>query len=576
MIPGIVSQASSGTSVYSPADFMANSPTALYSLRLLNPAFGGSCIKVRRSSDNTTHDVGFVANELDQADLMSFVGAGSGYIDTWYDQSGNANHAVQATTARQPRIVNTGVLEVFDGHPAIEFIPGGFSNTSFFDTTDWFLVPPFYFMTSAQTILYSAEVDTTSSGFFPAIASTQFTARLGMGVNDTHLPSVQQIATNDETYWDALATGRYDQWFVQAWTTGAGVNTTTGWIDLLTTFNGSNGARKMSTTFTGAASISRIGGKSFRGHLRDFIVYPSELSTEARKALEHDLCYNVGEVARHSYATASDAYGVAGLKSVCALRKVVPEYTGPCLMIRREDTGALKDIGFDGSGNLDTADILAFGGATVSVVLWYDQSQHGNGWTLRSTSTGPLIVESSAINTIDGTRPALRHTGTTRQFHSGYSPQGGPWTFVTVCNPTDANYKVLYGLAVSANAMSFGFNSANPPALDIMRNGAADSNNGVTVALNSKHVVGFRNSSSFTSGTMTVTPFLDGPDRTNLSLGSFGSARFQSAWLGKSASNTDAFGGKIAEAVVVDRALNSTDTYLIENSMGTRFGITIT
>ena len=46
----------------------------------------------------------------------------SAYVTTWYDQSGNNNHAVQATAANQPRIVNAGVLEVgTNGKPTLYF-----------------------------------------------------------------------------------------------------------------------------------------------------------------------------------------------------------------------------------------------------------------------------------------------------------------------------------------------------------------------------------------------------------------------------------------------------------------------
>ncbi len=43
----------------------------------------------------------------------------NGFVSTWYDQSGNANHATQGTDARQPKIVNAGALVTggldFDG-----------------------------------------------------------------------------------------------------------------------------------------------------------------------------------------------------------------------------------------------------------------------------------------------------------------------------------------------------------------------------------------------------------------------------------------------------------------------------
>jgi hypothetical protein len=45
---------------------------AAYSLRRLSGAYTGSAIRVRRASDNTEQDIGFVSNELDTATLESF------------------------------------------------------------------------------------------------------------------------------------------------------------------------------------------------------------------------------------------------------------------------------------------------------------------------------------------------------------------------------------------------------------------------------------------------------------------------------------------------------------------------
>jgi hypothetical protein len=44
---------------------------------------------------------------------------GFGFVSGWYDQTGNARHAVQTTAAAQPRIVNDGVIETMGGRPAI-------------------------------------------------------------------------------------------------------------------------------------------------------------------------------------------------------------------------------------------------------------------------------------------------------------------------------------------------------------------------------------------------------------------------------------------------------------------------
>ena len=43
----------------------------------------------------------------------------SGFVTSWYDQSGNSRNAVQAVAANQPRIVNAGVVETLNGKPAL-------------------------------------------------------------------------------------------------------------------------------------------------------------------------------------------------------------------------------------------------------------------------------------------------------------------------------------------------------------------------------------------------------------------------------------------------------------------------
>jgi hypothetical protein len=115
------------------ADLTVNSPSAsllldlypsaavAYSLRKLRNAYTGSAIRVRRSSDNTEQDIGFVGNDLDTTALTTFVGAGNGFVVTWYDQSGNANNATQTTQANQPQIVSSGSLILENGKVSVNY-----------------------------------------------------------------------------------------------------------------------------------------------------------------------------------------------------------------------------------------------------------------------------------------------------------------------------------------------------------------------------------------------------------------------------------------------------------------------
>jgi hypothetical protein len=85
---------------------------ALYSLVRAAPTYTGDLIKIRRSSGGTL-DVGFDSEgELDIDAVETFC-AGVGvtcFVETWYDQSGNGNDAIQANTANQPMIADDGVI----------------------------------------------------------------------------------------------------------------------------------------------------------------------------------------------------------------------------------------------------------------------------------------------------------------------------------------------------------------------------------------------------------------------------------------------------------------------------------
>lgn len=93
---------------------------AAYSLRKLRTAYTGNAITVRRSSDNTSQNIGFDANgNLDTTSLLSFIGAGNGFVTQWYDQSGNSRNATQPTATTQPQIVSNGIIYTDKGKPVV-------------------------------------------------------------------------------------------------------------------------------------------------------------------------------------------------------------------------------------------------------------------------------------------------------------------------------------------------------------------------------------------------------------------------------------------------------------------------
>lgn len=89
---------------------------AAYSLRKLSGAVS-NVVRVRRASDNDEKD--FTASQVSDGTLESFCGVGDGFVETWYDQSGNGNDATQSVAGSQPKIVDGGSLVAggldFDG-----------------------------------------------------------------------------------------------------------------------------------------------------------------------------------------------------------------------------------------------------------------------------------------------------------------------------------------------------------------------------------------------------------------------------------------------------------------------------
>jgi hypothetical protein len=106
--------------VVPPLDLYGGADTA-YSLRKLRTAYAGSSIRVRRSSDNAEQDIGFSGINLDTSSLLSFVGAGNGFVTTFYDQSGNGYNMTQGSATSQPQIVISGSLITQNGKPTMLF-----------------------------------------------------------------------------------------------------------------------------------------------------------------------------------------------------------------------------------------------------------------------------------------------------------------------------------------------------------------------------------------------------------------------------------------------------------------------
>jgi len=127
----------SGNNVLDNLTLTAATPSAVaYGLRKLSSVYNGPALRIRRSSDGEQRDVYFDATgglsltslvsaagggEATATTLGSWIGASSGTVAVWYDQSGLGRNAFQTTAAAQPGFINAGAIELQNGKPTLIF-----------------------------------------------------------------------------------------------------------------------------------------------------------------------------------------------------------------------------------------------------------------------------------------------------------------------------------------------------------------------------------------------------------------------------------------------------------------------
>ncbi|HAN38696.1 MAG TPA: hypothetical protein DCQ29_07310, partial [Chitinophagaceae bacterium] len=141
----------------------ASPPASAYSLRKLSSSYSGNAVQVRRSSDNTTQDIGFtVSGNLDTTTLKTFVGSGNGFITIWYDQSGNGRNLTVTSASNQPSIINAGVIYRRSEQPAVYFDG---DDGMFFSGSDYLTALPL-------SVSVVAGSNSSSTGFRRAVQGT--------------------------------------------------------------------------------------------------------------------------------------------------------------------------------------------------------------------------------------------------------------------------------------------------------------------------------------------------------------------------------------------------------------------
>lgn len=255
-------------------DTLGVAASAAWSLRQLKST-ATKAIQVRRDSDNTTMDIGFVSGALDTATLSAFVGANGGWITTWYDQSGNNVNLAQANNNSQPQIVIAGVLQTNSNGKSAIYFRNGFA-TALTTTTSLLQVGAFSVSAAVQANVVSN---------YPALMGTPNTAygnSITMGIESgtgNHYTSLfcDGVANSNFTQATSASTSE-----VLAFTSTAGVVTNTltasGYVNNAAggsaTVNSSSNV--VSGTYVGCPQATT--GEQWQGYMSEIIVWPSVLS----------------------------------------------------------------------------------------------------------------------------------------------------------------------------------------------------------------------------------------------------------------------------------------------------------
>ena len=358
-----------------------------YSIRKVRSAYSGPAIEAERFSDGATQDIEFDSNGLiDTTALTTFASGSIVGVRTWYDQSGNDNHAVQTAQSNQPRIYDGSNL--YKTESGKLYVLG--SGIRWWElTTD---------ITTAQSIFDSR---ITSGG---TSVGTNFlfgnTSSYNYHSGERPGDPIYLSAQNSATY---VRNGdNYENGVLRDFTSYLHPLRSQVLISMFHT-SASGRINELSRDRLGVP-----GARSWGGFWQETIIYGDNRSG-IREAFEsnQNTYYQVTNLPDFTSGFLADYHDPAGAYSVRKLSNTAIK----ALRVRRDVPPYDElDIGFTDAGDLDEQAIIDFGGSDVlRVSRWYDQSgQSRHGYSTASTQE-PTIYNGTTVITDNG-KPAVQFT----------------------------------------------------------------------------------------------------------------------------------------------------------------------
>lgn len=266
-------------------------------------------------------------------------------------------------------------------------------------------------------------------------------------------------------------------------------------------------------------------------------------------------------------------------------RKLRAAYAGSAIRVTYKD-GVEADIGFDGSGNLDTATLLAgatthavAGDKTTKIKTWYDQSGGGRNVTQATVASMPGIVDATgALQADSNGNPEALFSAASSQILTDAAATGGVYssgaaTAAAVARMVgDATTRYLWSASSSASASPrytlHGQNSAGANRWwEQIRNDANTTLSATSTVSLSDAWDNARHQLSAIDTGLVVRRILDGTeeDRTYARSGTLTLNRFSIGGL-VSTGPGSFWNGRLQELVIWDQALDDDALAAIESS----------
>lgn len=378
------------------------------STRLVSSLYDGPIVRIRRDTDcnivdffgNPSGDLA-ASNNATSTTLSNWLGVATGYVETWYDQSGCGNNAMNSNVDTQPTITynsTTGLYEIAASNDI--------------------LYTPYNYTTGQARSLYITHNPKSGISNSEIIGFTSNeTLDFGMITSSNRLRIVKSTSNFDISGF--TYDSNYNSFALHFNGTSTYVNLPSS--EQQVTYTNSNhfnwGGCNL-TLFSTDNSNNR-----FFGNVKDLFWFSSNL-TVYDNYIMRNLQDNTGVFFGQRYSS--------NLRLALAFVRVNPYYTGPCVRVQRSGDNTQRDIGFDETMSLDVVALSNFAVSnTTNIVAWYDQS--GNNFHM--TMSNSIPITSNVLTS------GLNFTGASSQFG--------------ICDG-------LVSGSVVGSATNFGINSSNP------------------------------------------------------------------------------------------------------------------